>query len=467
MVNGLEDDLSEVNSQLAQNALQKQSYKSVFDSIKNKNDDNIIVKKNSEDRITTFINHGGSRYQAWRLTREAYAFDSNVPVNTNGDVFVLDNIYNTRLVSVFDVEETSADIVQVGTWATSSGKIYSATTGEYLEFKFFGTGIYISLAKLTNAGVAKITIDGRSDLVVGYSDGLIDTYGSSGYVAVWLSETLDYGEHTVRVTVNGTKNELSSDYRVYFDKFRIVTLIDTSQPSTILYSELNMVDGATKVFRPSSTAVELAINNTYNNNAVWSGFFHRNNYPKSIEMFLDGKAYSSAIGEYQIGKEFVIHQTIALLNGQTEIAEVDCTVCFRTGGCEVTTKITWKEIVSITNSYTAMFSSLVDKALIGTNPEIITLAHDESETNRYKTNNVLVWNTLNNYAFYFEVLDYLNTTANDFSESGQDGVYIWDRAQEQKIYVSGKIGLTSVGEVWRNKFKIELTHVNNITKRLF
>lgn len=138
-------------------------------------------------------------------------------------------------------EETSADKFLSTTWTTGSfpsasggATAYSQTTGDGVNFAFYGSGVSLIFARATNRGYAKITIDGN-DM------GTIDQYGSS----IQWQQRVDFrglaaGYHVINVTVAGAKQAASSGYFVDVDGFQIA---GCPRPECRAWAEQERYDG--------------------------------------------------------------------------------------------------------------------------------------------------------------------------------------------------------------------------------
>lgn len=116
------------------------------------------------------------------------------------------------------IDDNDAGISYVGTWISNTSENHfggtaqsSHTTNDYFQYTFTGTGVNIYHASGPNRGTVQVFIDGSS---VGTFDGY-----SADYVyrqKIYSINTLTYGQHTVKVMING-KNASSSGYYFVFD----------------------------------------------------------------------------------------------------------------------------------------------------------------------------------------------------------------------------------------------------------
>lgn len=106
------------------------------------------------------------------------------------------------------------DIVRTGEWGHYT--VWSCNQpGAYVEVTFEGTGIRWKGFKYDDAGRADIELDGvRIDVADQW-----DVVRDSPFV--WEKTGLDYGRHTLRITVSESKNEQSGGNWINYDYFEI------------------------------------------------------------------------------------------------------------------------------------------------------------------------------------------------------------------------------------------------------
>src|ERR1051325_3103877 len=108
----------------------------------------------------------------------------------------------------------------------------SRTSGDYVEYTFYGSGIKVIGDKNTDHGKMDVYIDGVFKTTV-------DTYS-----ATWVKQQELYvnsavtpvGKHVIRVAVTGTKNSSSTDYWQSIDAFEDLF---TYYPSTSVWLSVN------------------------------------------------------------------------------------------------------------------------------------------------------------------------------------------------------------------------------------
>lgn len=113
-------------------------------------------------------------------------------------------------------------VVKVGTWTAQYGGAYTAgrrsisnTTGSSLAIDFYGTRVAFIGDMASNLGVAKIWIDGSPVATV-------DQYSSitRNQVVLWTSPVMSRGNHTIKISPNGTKNPAATTLFVSVDQFQ-------------------------------------------------------------------------------------------------------------------------------------------------------------------------------------------------------------------------------------------------------
>lgn len=125
---------------------------------------------------------------------------------------------------------------------TADGGTYevSRTKGATATFKFFGTGLYWETRKGPSQGVASVRIDG-------VNKGNVDLYAASSQNFSQGYSGLTSKNHTIVITVTGTKDALSGNANVAVDAF-IVGFTTTQEASpTVTY------DGWTGATSPSAS----------------------------------------------------------------------------------------------------------------------------------------------------------------------------------------------------------------------
>src|SRR5690606_19760410 len=93
----------------------------------------------------------------------------------------------------------------------------SNNVSHYLEYQFSGTNTHIHLRKGPSKGIVNIKITDLSDSTV-VRDLNLDTYSSTWGVVAKAFTGLKKSNYKVRLSVTGTKNELSTGTATDFDK---------------------------------------------------------------------------------------------------------------------------------------------------------------------------------------------------------------------------------------------------------
>ena len=120
--------------------------------------------------------------------------------------------------SIITVENTDGAITYSGSWSTESyggyhggSATYSNTTDNYYSYTFTGSAVTVYGNKQSNQGIIEWFVDD-------VSQGTVDNYNASAnYQQQLFTWSGDYGTHTVKVNVTGTKNSSSSNYYATLD----------------------------------------------------------------------------------------------------------------------------------------------------------------------------------------------------------------------------------------------------------
>lgn len=97
--------------------------------------------------------------------------------------------------------------------SASGGSLsFSRTSEDGAVFTFYGNAIAFTYTATYNRGKAAVTIDGKD---VGYVDQYSET---TQWKTSQIFDNLQYGFHTINITVSGQKNPASRDYYVDVDK---------------------------------------------------------------------------------------------------------------------------------------------------------------------------------------------------------------------------------------------------------
>ena len=98
---------------------------------------------------------------------------------------------------------------------------YSNQTNAYAQVRFYGTQFTVWGIKDSNTGIAGISVDGGSEVMV-------DFYSPVRQLQypIYKSPVLSNGQHTVKIRVTGTKNAASSNTFLSLDKFQFKAAVE-------------------------------------------------------------------------------------------------------------------------------------------------------------------------------------------------------------------------------------------------
>ncbi|MBO3801761.1 MAG: hypothetical protein JTT12_05535 [Candidatus Brockarchaeota archaeon] len=160
---------------------------------------------------------------------------------TSGDLVTPQN------VEIVDID-TNPNVTKVGSWTSISRNaavglscLVSNNTGDYIEYKFVGSGIWVRYMLSYDGGIMQIFIDGNS---VGYVDSYAPTTETQqgSFVYAFPAVGLKIGVHDIKVVVTGNKNPASAGSSIYLDAFtvehqpgalQVYSMIEGSPPVTI------------------------------------------------------------------------------------------------------------------------------------------------------------------------------------------------------------------------------------------
>jgi hypothetical protein len=153
-------------------------------------------------------------------------YPRKTPATPAGDLVKAQNVIVT------DSEDD--EVKRVGTWvrvfdhrAIDLSYLYSENAGDYIEFKFFGTGLWLRYFGLPDGGKADVTIDDDEAKE-------LDTYSpAEGALMAFVASNLSPNkEHKVKITVKGTKRSVSDGFKVAVDSF----IVELSRGSMQIWS---------------------------------------------------------------------------------------------------------------------------------------------------------------------------------------------------------------------------------------
>lgn len=434
----------------------QQDWNLVYNKTKVANDKNLVIRKTDNDNIDVYINHYLSRYQKWNFTR-SNGFDNAVASHANGNAWQIDQVRNVILGNTTQKDTTSPTLVKTGTWNSSSDKIYSDKTGDYIEEKVFGTEIILEYLELSSNGIAEISIDG---VVTQQLDMYANNAGKN--VRVTLATGLNNIEHTVRIKVTGNRNNLSSGNKVWYRYLITNSKVNFDDLRGVVETVEDLPSGQS-LFRYGQSAIELALLTELNGSRVWGGTYHKNLRPavtNNQKIYIDGvlKDFSNIqVNTFYAAKDIVIIQDLMLMNVNTDIAKVNLIHHFTSDGCHIKWNLEWIANPSVERSYNAMFETYSDRALLGNTQDIIVAEKNESEKGNSKTDNMIGWNVTDNYVVSIKGLNTEKMLSN-YSKN----MYVADRKTGLKLYYPKAFAYTpKIGEKWISEFQVSISKLTN------
>ena len=169
------------------------------------------LKKYSTTNTVTWKPAASGTYTVWVQVKDAKGYS---------EIKTLSYVITDKIVNI---EENNSKITCSSGWMTATSTAYSggkckyaSTSGAKMSFKFTGTGIKIYGSKAPNRGMAKVTVDGKSQYVDFYN-------ATEKNKQLVLSLTgLTSTTHTITIEVVGAGNLNSTGTVVAIDKFSIL-----------------------------------------------------------------------------------------------------------------------------------------------------------------------------------------------------------------------------------------------------
>ncbi|PFK01390.1 hypothetical protein COI97_16115 [Bacillus cereus] len=443
---------------LSENINSKQDWNKVYSSLKVANDNNLVIKKTDSNNLEVYINHFGSRYQKWNYSR-TNGFDNAVTSHANGNVWQIDQVRNVVLGNTVQKDINSVTLTKTGTWTPSStDKIYSANTGDYIEETVFGTEITLDYLALNSNGIAEIKVDG----VVVMNVDMYDVSAGTNRKVV-IASGLSNKNHTVRITVAGTKNAASSGTKVWYRYLITNSKVNFDDLSVLVETAENLPSG-TNIFRYGQSAIEIALLTNINGNSKWAGTYHKYFRPAVADnqkIYIDGvlKPLANLVaGSFYATKDVLITQDLLLMNVDTDIAKVQLAHHFTAEGCHVKWILEWIAQPLVERSYNAMFGTSVDRVILGDTQTPIIAIKDSGEKGNSKTDNMIGWHTTDEYIVTLKGLNTPKMTSN-YTKN----MYAADRTTDFKLYYPKLFNVTpKIGEKWMSEFKVGIAKALNV-----
>lgn len=163
------------------------------------------------------------------------ALTNNKNETSNSVAQVIDFIEiidNNKILSKGVYEENNDAFNFVGNWTDAPNEKYSndnayisSTAGDYVEFKFIGTGFVWNGSTSKDRGIAKVTIDGMTTPITN----TVNTASNDAQYqkALYKIDTLDYGVHSAKIELTGDKNEDSQYLSQVIDTIEVLDATQT------------------------------------------------------------------------------------------------------------------------------------------------------------------------------------------------------------------------------------------------
>lgn len=205
-----------------------------------KKDDNVLIFDMKNDKITVngkevnLKNYGfKGRIIPVGLIFGLLRGNLDVDEEIEEDEDDVDDEENYQKIDVINDNVTGTGKGQfeyVGNWqygrqegAYKNDNHWSNRANDYVLFRFTGNQIRLFGAKADSHGIAAVSIDGGSEV-------LIDYYASErkDNTLLYISPELQDGDHILKVRVTGMKNSDAKDYYVTVDKVEVINFSENS-----------------------------------------------------------------------------------------------------------------------------------------------------------------------------------------------------------------------------------------------
>lgn len=393
------------------------------------------------------------------------------------------------------IDKSIAEGSEVGAWITSTIYRYSVTTNDYIEWEFEGTEARIAYGQNVNAGIADITVDGQPANLVSQ----IDMYGAGTGVAVEVANNLTYGKHTVRITVTGTKNAASGDFRCYVNA-NAGLRFSTQLPDEIYNGNVSdfpqFLTSNENTYREPVSAVTYAIAFRLTSNGAattpFIGSVHGYENADSRQVFIDGIEQTDfdagPFDKLRSGRVITLKQKTQLFHPDDAGAFANITLVetISANGYSQSYSITWLQDITHTNGYTQMWTASgglaggVPGDLNGwcdnvsfTSGENYFLDGEQNDVGHSLPNQVLFYGSEFDVSFPLRdsyagdvamlvTFPDLNQSMQHFNQSNtarRDGVWVNDISNHKKMYAQSLKGEeTLTGEVTKGKMQVKLVY---------
>lgn len=129
----------------------------------------------------------------------------------------------SKVLNAGTYEENNSAFAYVGNWIiernnnySNDASLISNNIGDYMTFKFNGTGFKWNSISAPSLSIAKVTIDSTTYTVDNYSSSVVFNKG------VFVKDGLTPGEHTVKIEIVNSKNSSASNYYQVIDSIEVL-----------------------------------------------------------------------------------------------------------------------------------------------------------------------------------------------------------------------------------------------------
>lgn len=452
----LQNQINQTNSQLEhnENLIENYQYYKVdwfneFQKIKTKNDDSIFINKKNDDDIYLYVNHYKNNYQRWLLSKSGSGLDNNVETHINGDAW---QIKTCDLISLGLINKMlSTEASMNGSWVNYGGIYTSSTVNDTIEFAVNGSKIFIRGTFKPDGGIANIYID--NEFYCKFD--MYDTASGGTTITKLVADNLENKDHIVKIEVAKEKSLSSSGYNVRIHSVLGENTEDIfNNLNNLTETPISMPSG--RNFRYGQSAIEIAINTTFNNSSVWSGTYHKYLYPtENANIFIDGINLNNLeVSRFYICKDFKLIQKLIMQNKDSDIAEVKMLHHATSDGLHIKWDLKWLVNCYVNTSYNCMYGTSVNNLKFGDSQEVYTAIYDDKEHGNYYTDTIIGWNSTDDYCIGLKAINYQNMKYTNTPK----GMYYRDRITDMKIYFHRFKGNVIEGDKWQSEFLVGIGH---------